>query len=80
MRGGSLPGSIKLFTLKIWFRFKHNDHSVMEIYHQPDPVKQVNDLVNQGGFWAGPRFIPLHCISRLTIEQIEEAEPGEEKP
>jgi len=59
-----------MYTLKIWFKQKHGDFTVFEMYHQPNPVKQVKDLVKQGGFWCGNSFIPLHCIS--TIEQIEE--------
>jgi hypothetical protein len=59
-----------MYTLKIWYRFKHDDYTVAEVYHQPEPQKQVQDLVREGGFWAGSYFVPYHCIS--TIESIEE--------
>ena len=64
-----------MFTLKIWYKFKHDDYTVAEVYHQPNPEAQIQELIKQGGFWFGPYFVPLHCIS--TIEKVEEvSEPS----
>ena len=59
-----------MWTLKIWFKSKHDDYNVAEILHQPDPEVQVRDMIKLGGFWYGELFIPLHCVS--TVERIQE--------
>lgn len=58
------------YTLKIWFKAKHDDYNVFEISKQADPVKWIQSLVRKGGFWAGDRWIPLHRIG--TVERIAE--------
>ncbi len=63
------------YTLRIWHKVKHDDGCVTEIYHQPGYSTQIDDLVKQGGFYAGLNFVPYHSISYIEVVDEDETEP-----